>query len=251
MMWRSRLLGLICLWLPSGVFAVTLHIAVAANVQFAFEELATAFTRETGIQLTRSSGSSGKLSAQIQASAPFDVFLSADMEYPAYIYKSGLAANPPEIYAYGTLVLWTFTAVDLSTGLAALRDQHINTIGLPNPKLAPYGREAMRALAYYHLAEELQPKLILGESIAQVNQYITSRSTEIGFTAKSVVLAPQLPQQGRWIDVPKEAYTPIAQGAVLLTYGQHHHPQAAQRFMTFLQSPTARAILQRYGYGLP
>ena len=250
-MWRLRLFGWLCLWMPLSVCADTLHIAVAANVQFAFEELAAAFTRQTGIQTTSSIGSSGKLTAQIQASAPYDVFLSADMDYPASIYKSGLAVAPPVAYANGTLVLWTFADVDLSQGLRILGNPSLKTIALPNPRLAPYGREAMRALAYYQLDAIVQPKLIVGESIAQVNQYISSRATDIGFTAKSVVLSPRLYHQGKWIDVPAAAYTPIAQGAVLLSYGQQHHPQAAQRFMAFLQSPAARVILQRYGYGLP
>ncbi len=250
-MQRLRLFGWICLWMPLSVCADSLHIAVAANVQFAFEELATAFTQQTGIQITSSIGSSGKLTAQILASAPYDVFLSADMDYPASIYKSGLAVAPPVIYAYGTLVIWTFADIDLTTGLQVLQDQRISRIALPNPRLAPYGRETMRALAYAQLDAALKPKLIMGESIAQVNQYITSRATDIGFTAKSVVLSPQLRGKGKWIDVPAAAYSPIAQGAVELSYGYRTHPQSAQRFMQFLNSSAARTILQRYGYGLP
>ena len=248
-----RLRYLICFLslLPIGTFADTLHIAVAANVQFAFEELAATFTRDTGITLTSSIGSSGKLTAQIQASAPFDVFLSADMDYPTALYKRGLAGGPPVVYAYGTLVLWSLGDMDLSTGLDALNDSRIKRIALPNPKLAPYGREALHALAYYKLDAAVQPKLVMGENIAQVNQYISSRSADIGFTAKSVVLSPRLHNQGQWIDVPAAAYTPIAQGVVMLIFGQRNHAQAAQRFMEFLHSPNARAILQRYGYGLP
>jgi molybdate transport system substrate-binding protein len=244
------LLNLLSLYgAPSA--AESLTVAVAANVQFAFNDLKTAFTKETGIEVESIVGSSGKIAAQVKGGAPFDVFLSADMDYPHTLYKDGLAAGLPAIYAYGTLVLWTFADLDLAAGLEVLGNNRVRKIALPNPRLAPYGREAMRALAHYKLDNAVRSKLVLGESIAQVNQYIDSRAVDAGFTAKSVVLSPALRGRGRWIDVPKNSYTPIAQGVVILKHGQDTHPTAAGRFVRYLSSAPARTILERYGYGLP
>jgi molybdate transport system substrate-binding protein len=231
--------------------AETLTVAVAANVQFAFQALRAEFKREAGIDAQSIIGSSGKLTAQIRAGAPFDVFLSADMAYPHALYEAGLATTEPRIYAYGTLVLWTLAGIDVARGLPVLTEPDVHRVAVANPKLAPYGLEAMRALAYYHLDKAVTPKLVYGDSISQVNQYIHSKAADVGITAKSVVLSPQMRSKGRWIEIPKDAYSPIAQGAVILKHGQDLHARAARTFLVFLSSPAARNILKRYGYGLP
>jgi molybdate transport system substrate-binding protein len=109
----------------------------------------------------------------------------------------------------------------------------------------------MNALAHLKLDATLRPKLVFGESIAQTNQYIYSMAADAGFTAKSVVLSPQMRGKGKWIDLPKDAYRPIAQGAVILKHGRQTHPALARQFHDFLFSEKSRAIFQRYGYLLP
>lgn len=231
--------------------AKSLTVAVAANVQFAFEDLQTAFTRETGIDVQAIIASSGKITAQVRGGAPFDVFLSADMDYPQTLYEEGLASTAPIVYAYGTLVLWTMTDLDMKPGLAVLADPKVGKVALANPKLAPYGRAVMQALAYYKLADVVQAKAVFGENIAQVNQYIYSRNVAAGFTAKSAVLSPAMRGKGRWIEVPKDTYQPIAQGVVILKHGADNAAADCNRFVQFLASVPARTILANYGYGLP
>lgn len=231
--------------------AGSLTVAVAANVQFAFEELSTTFTRETGITIKPISDSSGKITAQARSGAPFDVFLSADMDYPQTLYKEGLANAEPTVYAFGTLVLWTMTDLDLTPGLAALADPKVGKVALANPKLAPYGLAALQALTYYKIADALKPKLVFGENIAQVNQYVYTRNVDAGFTAKSVVLSPAMRGKGQWIEVPKDTYQPIAQGVVILKHGADNAAADCNRFVEFLASAPARTILANYGYGLP
>lgn len=251
---RRLLAGLLFILLPwysAPSAAGPLTVAVAANAQFAFEELHAAFARETGVEVQTVIGSSGGIAAQVKRGAPFDVFLSADMDYPQTLYKEGLAIMPPVIYAYGTLVLWTFADIDLARGLDVLRDGRLRRIALPNPKLAPYGREALRALAHSGLDEAVRAKLVFGESIAQVNHYVRSGVVDVGFTAESVVMSPSMRGKGHWIEVPKGSYAPIAQGVVILKHGQETRAGAARRFTRFLSSAPARAILERYGYGLP
>ncbi|RJG06958.1 molybdate ABC transporter substrate-binding protein [Noviherbaspirillum cavernae] len=249
----SRLISVFValLLLSQQVLADTLTVAVAANVQYAFDDLQAEFKKETGHDIKPIYNSSGKFAAQILNGAPFDVFLSADMEYPDTLYKKGATATAPKIYAYGTLVLWSMNDIDLSNWQGTLADPAVKKIAIANPKTAPYGRETFKALAYYKLDETLKPKIVLGESIAQTNQYIHSRAADAGFTAKSVVLSPEMKGQGKWIDVPKEAYQPIAQGAVILKHGQATNPKLSQQFHDFLHSAKARAIFERYGYALP
>jgi molybdate transport system substrate-binding protein len=149
------------------------------------------------------------------------------------------------------LVLWTLQPLDLKQGLEVLKNPAVKKVAMANPKLAPYGAEALRALEYFKLRAAVEPKLIYGESIAQVNQYIDTQAVEIGFTAKSVVLAPQMQGRGTWIEVPRDSYQPIEQGIVLLKHGNETNAVAAKQFMGFMVSARARSILEKFGYVLP
>ncbi len=231
--------------------AETIRVAVAANVQYVFDDLRRAFKAESGHELQPIFNSSGKLAAQILLGAPFDVFLSADMVLPERLYAEGKAVTQPRVYAQGLLVLWTTKDLDLTHWQQLLISASIQRIALANPRLAPYGEQSMKLLHTLGVDESLKAKLVFGESIAQTNQYIHSGVADLGFTAKSVVISVEMAGQGRWISLPQEAYTPIAQGAVLLAYGQQHHRLAAQAFYQFMFGTKARAILTQAGYAVP
>lgn len=250
-MHTSLVLALPLLAVFPAAGAGSLTVAVAANAQYAFEDLGAEFTQETGHELKPVYGSSGKLAAQIANGAPFDVFLSADMAYPEQLHKEEHAVAPPRVYAYGTLVLWTMKDIDLGHWRNALAGPAVARIAVANPKTAPYGRETMTALAHFGLADSLKPKLVYAESIAQTDQYIHSRAADAGFTAKSAVLAPAMRGQGTWVELPKESYRPIAQGIVVLRHGGKNAPKLAQQFHDFVLSGPSRAILERHGYLLP
>lgn len=235
----------------SSLPAAPVTVAVAANMQFTFDELRRAYTDEHAGTVDGIFSSSGALTAQIENGAPFQIFLSADTEYPTQLQKDGFAAITPRIYAYGALVLWTRRDLDLSDWRTLLRNANTKRIALANPKTAPYGREAINVLNYFKLYDAVANKLVFGASISQTNQYIESGSVDIGITAKSVVLSPQLAGKGAWIALPSESYTPIAQAAVLIQRGELSVSKDAQQFYDFLFGATARDILHRAGYGLP
>lgn len=226
-----------------------LRVAVAANAQFVMEQIKPAFQQKTGLTLETIVSSSGKLTTQIQQGAPFDVFLSADMTYPQTLYQEGFTTAAPVVYGYGSLVLWTLTDLPLSPDLKILLNPAVRHVAIANPAMAPYGEAAMSLLTLNKLAEKVKTKLVYGESIAQVNQYVLSGAAEVGFTAKSVVLDPSLQQRGHWIDLPPAGYKPIAQGVVILKRTTQR--KAAEQFVAFLRSPAARRIFQRFGYTMP
>ena len=223
-----------------------LTIAAAANVQFAMDTLADLFERETGIPTNIITGSSGKLTAQILQGAPFDVFLSADMKYPEQIYRSGKALKAPEVYAYGSLILWTLKD-DIQPDIDILTSDKITRIAIANPKTAPYGVASIEFLKRMSIYEMVKDKLIFGESISQVNQFITSRSADIGFSAESVVLSSTLPDKGLWIRLDNTKYTPLKQGIVIINR-ENGKSVEAENFFLFLLSPRAKNILSEFGY---
>jgi molybdate transport system substrate-binding protein len=252
MKFLNIILGIVTLTVFFNVaLAEPLTVAVAANVKFVFDELRAEFKKSTGIDANGVFASSGKINAQIKSGAPYDVFMSADMEFPQALYKDGFAVTPPTVYAQGVLVLWTLQPLDMTQGMRVLANPAVKKVAMANPKLAPYGLEAMRALDYFKLRAAVEPKLIYGESIGQVNQYIDTQAVEIGFTAKSVVLAPQMLGHGKWIEVPRESYQPISQGIVMLKHGADTNAAAAKKFLEFMASAKARGILEKFGYVLP
>ncbi|MBN9565239.1 MAG: molybdate ABC transporter substrate-binding protein [Alphaproteobacteria bacterium] len=242
---------LLALLLPVQVFAADLTVAVAANAQYVFEELKQIFEKKTGVTIDGVIGSSGKFTAQIKNGAPFDVFISADMNYPQMLQTEGLTHNTPKVYGYGSLVIWTMRDVDLSKGFPVLASNRVKKIAIASVKTAPYGRQAMNAIKFYGLYPQVQSKIVYGESIAQTNQFITTKTVDLGITAKSVVVAPNMKGQGKWIEVDQKAYEPIAQSAVILKYAQQRNIEVAQKFFDFLYSSEAGAVFKKHGYTLP
>ncbi|MGB5188977.1 molybdate ABC transporter substrate-binding protein [Robiginitalea sp.] len=223
-----------------------LTIAGASNIQFALEEISVAFTDQTGIPSHLVTGSSGKLTAQITEGAPYDILISADVKYPGKLYREGYTVGPPRVYAYGKLVLWTLKE-GVDPDLSALSRDEIRYIAVANPKTAPYGLAALEVLKNNNLDSVLQAKLVFGESIGQVNQFISSGSAEIGFTALSVVSAPKFENIGQWSVLDSVDYTPIEQGIVVIRK-EGGDAQNALLFQEFLFSDSARRILKKYGY---
>ncbi len=224
-------------------------VAVAANMQYAFQELKNEFERTYHIHVDEVIGASGNLTRQIIQGAPFDVFISADTKYPENIYQEGFAAEKPKVYARGALVLWTIKdGLQLQNNLQFLLSGDIKSIAIANPKIAPYGSAAEAILKKFSLFDELKNKLVYGESISQTSQFIATGNADVGFTAKAVVLSDQMKNKGRWIELNKDDYPPILQAAVLLKYGIKNHSSSARKFYEFLFSENAKDIYKKYGY---
>ena len=243
---KHAYLFLIFLLFASATFSQQLRVAVAANAQFVSQKLKEEFKKETGIDADLTISSSGKLTAQIEQSAPFDVFMSADMKYPQELADKDLTTGQPAIYAYGTLVMWSLQKRDLSKGLATVLNEDVNKVAVANPKLAPYGEATIAALTKQNLLEKAAPKIVYGESISQVNQYLLTGAADIAFTAKSVVLDTAMSGKGNWVEVNKSLYNPIAQGVVMIKNSAN--AEAAKKFYSFLFSKKAKAIFIKYGY---
>ncbi len=226
----------------------TLNIAVAANLQYAMEALVQDFTQSTGVPCEVVVSSSGKLTAQITEGAPFHLLVSADMKYPGELYQNGMTGGPPEVYAYGKLVLWTLQDNPVPSP-ELLKSDAVRHIAMANPKTAPYGRAAMEVLNNLGWYEQVSEKLVYGESISQTNQFITSKSAQIGFTAKSVVLSPEMKGKGSWIELNPSSYTPIAQGVIIVKQDQAEEI-SARKFYSYLFSAQAKKILKNFGYSV-
>ncbi|MGY0036191.1 molybdate ABC transporter substrate-binding protein [Pedobacter sp. NJ-S-72] len=229
--------------------AQPVRVAVAANAQFVLRKLADDFKKKTGIEVEIISGSSGKLTAQIKKNgAPYDLFLSADMDFAQSVYADGFALSKPRVYALGSLIVCTTTGVDLENWKTLIRDQKTGKIAIANPSLAPYGKAAEQALNYYGFYNEISSRLVFGESISQVNTYVLKGVVNIGFTTESLVYDLSLSDQFKWKKIDNRAYTQIKQGAVLLKYSNNKNFTKNKRFYDYLFSAGAKAIFGQFGY---
>ncbi|MDP3174400.1 MAG: molybdate ABC transporter substrate-binding protein [Phenylobacterium sp.] len=220
------------------------QVAVAANFTEPAKEIAARFEGATGHKATLSFGSSGQFFTQIANGAPFQVFLSADVERPQKAEAGGLAvAGTRFTYATGRVVLWSKTAGLVDARGAVLKAGKFEKLAIADPKTAPYGLTAVETLRKFGLYGQLTPKLVTGTSITQVYQFVDTGAAELGFVALSQVATHSL--GSRWI-VPAADHTPIDQQAVLLKTGAHN--VAAKAFVAFLKGREAKAIIRRYGY---
>lgn len=235
----------------STLSAQTITVAAAANMKYAVTDIAKAFTKESGIDVKIITGSSGKLAQQIMSGAPYDAFLSADVEYPAKLANGGFTTAPAQVYAYGTLILWSDTGVDLSKGVSIVADPSVKKIAVANPKTAPYGIEAMNAMRYYKVDNNVQGKLIIAESISQVGAYVTTKAVDVGFMSKSIVLSPEMKNVGKWVEIDDKAYNTIDQAMVGLKNSSSENQIAAKKFLKFMTSAKAHKILKANGYQIP
>ncbi|MFA6188282.1 MAG: molybdate ABC transporter substrate-binding protein [Sulfuricurvum sp.] len=239
------------LMFASTLSAQTITVAAAANMKYAVTDIAKAFTKESGIDVKIITGASGKLTQQIMSGAPYDAFLSADVEYPVKLANGGFTTTPAQVYAYGTLILWSDTGVDLSKGISIVADPSVKKIAVANPKTAPYGIEAMNAMRYYKVDNNVQGKLIIAESISQVGAYVTTKAVDVGFMAKSIVLSPEMKNVGKWIEIDPKAYNTIGQAMVALKNVTPENQIAAKKFLKFMTSTKAHKILKANGYQIP
>jgi molybdate transport system substrate-binding protein len=229
---------------PSA-FAGQTQVAVAANFTAPAQEIAAAFKDKTGNEATLSFGASGQFYAQIQQGAPFQVFLSADADRPKAAVDAGLAvADSRFTYAIGKLVLWS-KSLDVTKGDEALKANAFAKLSIANPKSAPYGAAAVEAMTKLGVYDAIQPKIVQGNSIAQAFEFVDTSNAELGFVALSQLAS--VTAGSRWM-VPETLYAPIRQDAVLLKTGADD--EASKAFLAFLKGPEARAIIEKYGYGL-
>ncbi len=231
----------------------TLTVAAAANLKGAAEAIGQAFQAEhPEVEVKLSIGASGNFFAQIQNGAPFDLFLSADTEYPDKLVAAGLAkAEDERVYAFGKLVAWLppGSTLDLEKrGLGALGESGVKRIAIANPAVAPFGRATVEALKAAGVHDSVKDKLVLGMSVAQAAQFATTGAADVAFLPYSLTFGKEL-AAGKVFFVPEKLYTRIEQSGVVLAGSKQ--PALARQLLAFITGEKGRAILTKFGYGLP
>jgi len=239
----------LCLASTLPAQAEQVNVAAASDLNFAIKEIIQQFERDTGNQVRLTLGSSGNFYAQIVNGAPFDVFLSADLNYPKQLEKAGYAApGSTLIYGVGGIALWVRKNSPIKpdqSGMKALLEPSIKKIAIANPEHAPYGRAAVAAMKNAQVYDSVKSKLVLGENISQAAQFVQSGAADIGIIALSIAGSEPMQTTGVYWVIPRDTYPRLEQGAVLLKRGG----AGAKAFFDWLRSAPARNIFAKYGFG--
>jgi molybdate transport system substrate-binding protein len=240
-------------WSQGKKSPAELTVAAAADLSAVLRQIGEDYEKETGVQVKLSFGASGALTQQIQNGAPFDVFFSADMDYPRQLVAAG-DANSASLYQYavGKLVLWVPSDSSLDIvhqGMNVLLDSAVKKIAVANPQHAPYGRAAVAALKHAGLYDRIADRLVLGENVSQAAQFVESGNAQAGFVALAHAVAPGMSGKGKYWEVPADYYPPLAQGVVVLSHSQHK--KEAAEFLNYIKTKEAAMVFQKYGFTLP
>ena len=243
----AALLALTARTAPAATHQAT--VAVAANFLPTAVLVAREFERAHKGRVRLSSGSTGKLYAQIVNGAPYDVFLSADAERPRLLDEAGHGlAHSRFTYAQGRLAVVAPSGVQIEPE-QLLRGGMFRRLALANPKLAPYGLAARETLLALKLWDSTRQKRAMAENVGQVWAMFATGNVELAFVALAQLHAPNLPVVPAYWLVPAALYTPIRQDVVQLAWSADNY--VATGFVEFLRSPAARALIGQAGYELP
>lgn len=245
----ARLLAASLIILSVSAHAESITIAAAADLKFAMDDIVGTFKKANpGDEVNVVYGSSGNFNTQIQQGGPYDLYFSADINFPRELAKKGLAASEVKPYAVGRIVLWSASMDASQMTLASLQDPKIEHIAIGNPKHAPYGKRAEEALRAVGLWDKLEPKLIYGENIAVTAQYVVTSNAQVGIIALSQALSPEFSSKGSYWLIPDNLHAPLEQGYIIIKRAEHNG--AARRFADYMASKTARAVMTKYGFVL-
>jgi molybdate transport system substrate-binding protein len=250
--WPLLRLWTLLLAVPAASAAQDLMVAAASDLQVVMPDIIRRFERETGRSVRATFGSSGNFFTQIQNGAPFDVYFSADVEYPKRLASASLAEpGTLQHYAIGRLVLWTTRGggIDVTRGMAVLRDPAVRRIAIANPEHAPYGRAAVAAMQNAGVYDAVRGKLVLGENISQAAQFVQSGNAQVGIIALSIALSPVMTRIGSHTVVDTTLYAPIEQAAVIVRSSRHM--RVARDFMAFTRRQDIVELLARSGFERP
>ena len=235
--------------LASFATAEKITVTAASDLKFCLDSVIKEYKKshkDADIQVAY--GSSGKAYTQIQQGAPFDLYFSADVEYPNKLSEAGLTASSPRLYALGRIVLWSASEDASKLTVQNLVQPRFVKIAIADPRHAPYGRRAEEVFRKLGLWEQIQPKLVLGENIAQTAQFVQSGGVSVGVLALSLVKSPIFSGKGYYL-IPENLHSRLEQAVVILKRAEKN--PLATDFVNYVFTTPARRIFEQYGFTLP
>ena len=230
--------------------AGSVTVSGAASLTAAFTEIKEVFEKANpGTTVDTNFAASGTLLAQIEAGAPVDVFASADQETMDRAQaKNLLAPGTRRDFVVNALVL----AKSKNSGrpaVASLKDlarPDITQVAMGSPDAVPAGRYAREALMAEKIWDQVQPKLIFGNNVKQVLDYVSRGEVDAGF-----VFATDAQTAGNSVEVVAQAPTKTPVRYPLAVILPAKDKPEVKAFVDFVLGQQGQAILAKYGFQKP
>lgn len=191
-----------------------LTVAAAADLRDVLLDYQAELEEACDTSLTFVFGSSGQLKTQIEAGAPFGLYLSADIAFPRELQDEGLIApNGVAAYGVGRIVLATRPGLSPVPDLSDLTRADIKRVAIANPAHAPYGRAAKAAMERVGVYEAVRDRLVMGENIRQTADYVEQGDADAAIVALALVVRGS-PAAYTLIDA--SLHDPIVQGGAVI-----------------------------------
>lgn len=221
-----------------------LTVACAANFEEAADSLLNVFESKNNIETELIINASGSLTAQIEAGAPYHIFISANKSYPEELYQKNITEKP-EVFAVGNLV-FVYPKADKFEHLDTyLLSDQVGKIALADPEIAPFGKAAVQYLQSVELFDTLESKIVYGDNIGQVNQFFTSGAVDVMFSSNSFIQALADDEDAVHIYT---GYDNIYHSAVMVVTDDRTAQSNSREFMEFLRGSESSKILEYFGY---
>jgi len=232
-----------------NLYGQKVRVAAAANLRYIMDEIKTMYIeKHPDVKVDITLGASGALLQQIINGAQFDLFMAADKTYPDKLKGLGATSGDVKTYAFGKLALWS-NVIDVSKGINIVADNSVVHIAIAKPDVAPYGDRAVQCLKYYGLFDKVKDKIVYADNISQAAHFAFTGNAEVGFLALSLVLAPDMKDNGKYIVLDTKSYKPVEQACVLVKTWERN--TEASKFMDFVLSKACKPIFEKYGFTLP
>lgn len=219
-----------------------IHVAAASNLTGVLDELNQGFQRNTQIRVVTSFGATSELTQQIEAGAPFDILLAADVTHVDELIGKGLAkSDSKEVYAKGSLVVYAPGHPEIQS-LRDLATPKPREIFIAKPELAPYGRAAVEALISAGIWNKLEAHTKYAPNISAAKQYADTGNCDAAFTALSLMGG----QTTGYFVVPASLHKPIEQALCIMRSSKV--TDMAKVYTSYLDSMQARAVWKKFGY---
>ena len=234
----------------ASTFAAAANVTVfaAASLKEAMDEQGAKFERSTGDKVIVSYGASSALAKQIDAGAPADLFISADLDWMDYVDRRHLVApNARFDLLRNTLVLIAPVSSNAALkigpnfGLAAALGTE--KLAMANPDGVPAGKYGRSALEKLGVWTSVEKKVARAENVRAALALVSRGEAPFGIVYKTDALADK---GVKVVDTfPPDSYPPIVYPAAVLAASKS---ASARPLLEYLRSAPARSVWEKYGF---
>lgn len=223
-----------------------IYVLAAASLTDVLTELANNYKEETSIEVIFSFASSGALQAQIEASAPADIFFSAAQKQMNALEEKGLIdSETRKDLLENKVVLISPKNSNLNIkSFIDITNANVKKLGLGEPKSVPVGQYSEEILSNLSILDIAKEKAVYGSDVRNVLDWVETAEVDCGIVyatdakiAKNINIIAEAPE-----GTHKKVIYPIS----IIKYSKNK--EEAKKFIDYISTDKSKEIFQNYGF---